>query len=74
MNQKQVTNITIGVMIGALVVLLAYDVWAGLTAGTNATISWQIWTYSHKWPILPFSVGVLCGHFFFTQTSSSAKP
>jgi hypothetical protein len=65
---KKFQNITILVMCIAVVLLLAYDVFVALHAGTNATISWMIWTLSHEYPIIPFSVGFLCGHLFFTQT------
>jgi uncharacterized membrane protein len=70
MTVQKVQSITIIVIVAAIVVLLGYDTWAAFTGTTNATISWVTWTYAHKYPIIPFLVGGLCGHLFFTQTSA----
>jgi 1-aminocyclopropane-1-carboxylate deaminase/D-cysteine desulfhydrase-like pyridoxal-dependent ACC family enzyme len=68
---KKIQVTTVVMMVAALIVLLAYDIFAAVTAGTNATISWMLWTLSHKWPIIPFSVGFLCGHLFFSQVDAN---
>jgi hypothetical protein len=36
----------------------------------NSSLSWVVWTLSHRFPIIPFMSGLLCGHLFWTQTSS----
>lgn len=71
MTIKKVQGITILVIVSAIVILLAYDTWAAFAGTTNGTISWVVWTYAHKYPIIPFLVGGLCGHLFFTQTSAT---
>lgn len=56
------------VILPALVI--AYDVLAVWRGGATATISNVILTVSLKRPIIPFAVGLLCGHLFFSQTPS----
>jgi hypothetical protein len=55
------------VIISALVILLAYDLYAVLSGGFSATISWVIYQASLKYPIIPFAGGVVCGHFWWSQ-------
>lgn len=54
---------------GTILLVLAfslgiYDVWTGFTCGSDTTISWVVYCTSTKYPIIPFGVGVLCGHLF----------
>lgn len=59
---------TTRIVIALTVVLLAgYDVFAALQWGNGATISYQIFTLSHQWIIIPFAFGYLMGHFFSPQ-------
>ena len=51
----------------AVVVLAAIDVALLLTGGVEATFSRVILGASHKYPIIPFAAGVLCGHLFWPQ-------
>ena len=67
----QVRKVTIIVLVIALVLLLAYDVIAVIMGGTNATISWVLWTESHNYPVIPLFVGILIGHLFASQTDAT---
>jgi hypothetical protein len=57
----KITSIIIGL---AIVTLVGYDLFAVLKWGIDSTISLVIWNSSQRWPIIPFSAGVLCGHLF----------
>ena len=56
---------TFAVIVGALVVLIAYDVYAAVRQAPGQTISEVIWHASLKRPVIPFAAGVLCGHWFW---------
>lgn len=62
MSQEQVT---IAVIVATIVSLIAYDVYAVLRGGKEATISGVIAQFSHKFPIIAFAGGLLCGHFWW---------
>ena len=47
--------------------MLIYDLSALLLGGMNATISRVVIDASYDWPAIPFAVGFLCGHLFFSM-------
>lgn len=51
----------------ALVILIGYDIYVFAKKDFTATISAFVWDKSEKYPILPFSIGVICGHFFWQR-------
>lgn len=56
---------TIVLIISTVVLLIGYDAFIVLTEGTEASISSIIIVASYELPIIPFSFGFLCGHFFW---------
>jgi hypothetical protein len=50
----------------AALALLAYEAWAAITG--HQLLSVWVWTFSHSQygPLLPFLVGILCGHMFWS--------
>ena len=52
----------------SVVLLIGYDIYVFAKQDFSATISAFVWDKSAKYPILPFSVGVICGHFFWQRT------
>ncbi len=62
-------RLTCGVLLAVAVLLGLYDLAVGLTAGGSATISWQVWTWSRRYPTIPFGAGYLCGHLFAQMRS-----
>ena len=62
MNIKAITG---GFIVGCIVVIIGYDIWAVLQGGIDATISAMIQDAAHDYPIIAFAAGVLCGHFFW---------
>jgi hypothetical protein len=52
-------------MILVTAALLAWDVIAATNATRGDTISEQLTGAAHRWPILPFALGVLVGHWFW---------
>lgn len=57
-------RLTEEVLIVVAIALGLYDLAIGLTCGSGSTISWQVWTWSQRYPVIPFGAGVLCGHLF----------
>ena len=60
-------SITEGVLMVVPLAVIIYDVIAIEKGGTEASISAVVLRTSLKRPIVPFAVGVLCGHLFFSQ-------
>ena len=64
---KKTTYLFIGIFIAIAII---YDIYAIYVGGTEASISSIIITWSYKFPLIPFSFGVLCGHFFWRMKSN----
>lgn len=47
--------------------LFAYELAALLGRTNGDTISEIVWDHTARRPIIPFLVGVLCGHFFWQR-------
>lgn len=54
-------------IIGAILLIIAYDVFATLKWGGEQSVSWQMWLWSKTYPIIPFLLGVIMGHWFWVQ-------
>ncbi len=57
--------ITIGFILFIVALVTVYDVWTLVRRGYNTTISWTLYAWATRWPIIPFALGVLAGHLFF---------
>ncbi len=68
MSKLSVRRLTIVVMICAVVVLGLYDIYAAAYGGGEGTISVVIWDYAQDYPMIPFVMGVLMGHFFWQNS------
>lgn len=55
------------VFVALILAAFAYEFIALANARPGDTISEIVWTISAKRPLLPFLVGVLCGHFFWQR-------
>ena len=64
MNTKKLTKSFIG---ATILVIVAFDVYVFQGGGTESTISWTMVEWSYKYPIFPFSMGVIMGHLFWPQ-------
>jgi hypothetical protein len=62
MDIKKLTVYFIGLCVLAII---GYDVYAIIKGGTEASISYTIYSWSYKYPIFTFACGVLAGHFFW---------
>jgi len=62
-------TLTLIVIFGTVAALIAYDVWAAFTPG--ATISEVMLSLGHKHPIIPLAMGILIGHFWWSQKAES---
>ncbi len=47
------------------IIITLYDIWMLWRRGYEATISWVLLTWSRKYPIIAFMLGVLAGHIFW---------
>ena len=67
-------TLTIYFTLAIIVAAIVYDFYAIAVGGTEASISHMIKVWGHKYPIVPFVMGVLCGHFFWgVKTTKSLK-
>ncbi len=53
------------VLIAAVVLLVVYDIAAIVFFGDIATISWNVYSWSKTYPIIPFAIGFVMGHLFW---------
>lgn len=61
-NAIQGHDLTEWILIGVVVLLAIYDVFALLYWGEYATISYVLRESSYKYPIIAFLLGLLVGH------------
>jgi hypothetical protein len=66
MDRREVTYV---VIFGVTGLLIVYDVWAAFEPG--ATISERMLDMGHRHPVIPFAIGILMGHFFWSQTAEA---
>lgn len=62
MDIKKVTKIFIAIMIAIIAV---FDVYVFTVGGTEATISWTMFEWSHDYPVFTFAMGFVMGHLFW---------
>lgn len=65
MKMDRVAKITRIVVIGAIAVVLLWDLYAQIKVGIKGTVSWQLWVWSGKFPFVTFLTGFVCGHIFW---------
>ena len=52
------------VIIGTVVLLLVFDLFMACDDVEENTLSQVMIKYSHKYPVIPFAVGFLAGHWY----------
>lgn len=57
-------NLTKILILSVGISLIVFNIIVALF-GVNSTISEVIYGYAFKYPIIPFSFGVFCGHWFW---------
>jgi hypothetical protein len=62
-------NITAWILIGVVAGLIGYDLFAVAKWGYTGTISYDVLSASKNHPIIPFAIGIIAGHFFWSQPS-----
>ena len=62
-----ITLIFIALLVAAIAI---FDVWVILKKGKQESISAYIIRYSHKYPSIPFLLGFLCGHLFWSMNTA----
>lgn len=63
----RVKQITIVLILFAIVLLGGWDIYVASNAASGDTISEIILSASLRRPIIPFAAGVICGHLFWPQ-------
>jgi len=58
-------KITVIFIVAVIAIIIIYDVWALVAGGAEATISSVLLNESKNYPIIPFTLGVVCGHLFW---------
>lgn len=64
MNYKKITAVFIGISIA---IIAGYDVFVIASAGSGASISWAIISWSREHPVVSFVAGFICGHLFWSM-------
>lgn len=54
-------------IIAMALLIVSYDVFAVLKWGGEKSVSWQMWLWAKAYPIVPFLLGVIIGHWFWVQ-------
>ena len=62
-----IKELTRWILISVAILFIIWDIIVVLTAGVDSTISKIILGVACKYPIFPFSFGVLMGHLFWPQ-------
>lgn len=62
MEFKKLTSLFI---VGVIIAIGIYDVYAIVSGGTEATISYRIRVWSHEYPAFTFLIGFCMGHLFW---------
>lgn len=65
---RKITALFIGLTI---FLIAAFDVFIFIKGGTEATISWMIFEWSHAHPVVPFCFGFIMGHLFWQMKGLS---
>lgn len=65
MNVRKISE---WVLLGCVLVILVWDIIAGISGVHHGSISGVIWDISKKYPIVPFVSGFLMGHLFWQET------
>jgi uncharacterized membrane protein YuzA (DUF378 family) len=60
-------RITRWLLVGVTAALIVWDIVAVVFGGGSATISDVVLDTAKVYPILPFALGVVCGHLFWPQ-------
>ena len=69
MNVKMGTMLVVGLL---FVIAVAWDVYALMVGGTEASISHLIIEWAYNYPIMPFACGFLMGHLFWRMRQTRA--
>ena len=64
MDNKMITTI---LLIAASVLLIAWDIYVAVAPPKGDTISEIVLHIATHHPIIPFAIGVICGHLFWSQ-------
>lgn len=51
----------------AIAGLLAYETWTLFNNIPNDTLSEAVWDVASNYPLVPFAVGILMGHWFWQR-------
>lgn len=65
-------KLTDKVLLGSVAGLLAYEGYTLINKEPEDTISESVWRVEKSRPVVPFLVGLLCGHLFFSRVPDDA--
>lgn len=56
---------TVAFIVTMVALIAIFDVLQLVRKGSQATISHVLYTAAQRWPIIPFTLGVVVGHLFW---------
>lgn len=75
MDDVTLKAISKGVIIGATVIVIVWDILAVVlskkTGELKNSVSYAIWEFCRRAPFIPFLVGFVCGHLFWGDPEST---
>jgi predicted permease len=63
-------NLTLIFIVVVVVAIAAFDVFIIIKKGKKESISAHIIRASHNYPLIPFLLGIVCGHLFWSMNTS----
>lgn len=63
-------KITISILVAVAVLLIGWDIYVAITPAPGDTISEITLAFAQRHPVIPFAIGVLCGHLLWPQFKS----
>ena len=61
------SQVTVWFIVVWVAVAILYDIGVIYFYGTGPSISWTVHRWAYGNPMVAFALGVLCGHFFWSQ-------
>lgn len=63
-------NLTLAFIGLVVFLIIAFDFWIIAKSGKKESISAHIIRLSHQYPSIPFLIGFVCGHLFWSMNTS----
>lgn len=63
--------LTLNVTLALIAVISVYDIWTLRVRGYTTTISWNLYGFTKKFPIVGVLIGIVVGHLFWPNAAGA---